>query len=72
MICAPRSGQTSCFGKLLAQHGDHLWQMASTLYQASQADPELPRISQPLAYRPEHADIVSNGCRWCRIAHVRF
>jgi len=46
-------GEERWFGKLLAQDGDQLWQTASTLYQASQQEPELPRISQPLAYWPE-------------------
>jgi hypothetical protein len=46
-------GRKSCFGKLLAQNGAHLWQIISALYEASQHEPELPRIPQPLAYRPE-------------------
>jgi hypothetical protein len=46
-------GQKSCFGKLLARDSARLWQTAATLYHASQQEPELPRISQPLAYWPE-------------------
>ena len=45
-------GRKSCFGKLLAQNGAHLWQTISALYEASQHEPELPRIPQPLAYWP--------------------
>ncbi len=45
-------GRKSCFGKLFAHDGAHLWQTVSALYQASQHEPELPRIPQPLAYWP--------------------
>ena len=46
-------GRTSCFGKLFAHGGAHLWQTVSTLYTASQHEPELPRIPQPLAFWPD-------------------
>ena len=46
-------GQTSCFGKLFAHGGAHLWQTLSTLYKAGEQEPELPRIPRPLAYLPD-------------------
>lgn len=41
------------FGKLLAKGGEQLMETIAALHQASEANPELPRIPPPLAYWPE-------------------
>jgi hypothetical protein len=58
---ATAQGRKTCFGKLLTQNGAQLWHTVATLDQASQQEPELPRISQPLAYWPEMQMLVQSA-----------
>lgn len=45
-------GSAYCFGKLLAEDAEQIAAAVSSLYQAGQQNPALPRIARPLFYQP--------------------
>jgi hypothetical protein len=52
------AGRQAYFGKLIAQDGERLMVVGTTLYRASQRAPEMPRVARPLAYWPEAQMVV--------------
>jgi hypothetical protein len=66
------AGPQPYFGKLLAQNSERLMRVISTLYQASQMIPEMPRIAQPIAYWPELGMVIQSAITGAELHQYAF